>query len=297
LGCSYGCSSGPDDASTVSRSAAASSSSWAEQLREPGVEVVLRALAQPHATVREGIGAHRLQYTADFVLAGPATEEPPQLDAPAVVDHAIHDELELVWVPTTQGAPPRFALRQSNDHDRGREIVVVDGNIHTSDLHRGWQHYPVETDLHERWLDEAQRAVHDVVELAAPRLRIEPKASAADDTVTLTLALAETTNAQLQRSGQVSRWRAGAQIEQVSGELVLDASDGGWRSATLKVQYALEAADGRMLRGSVRLQGRVEPVDPDQVDVAAPSDSVPLAERTRLHAERQELLDGLAAPR
>jgi hypothetical protein len=274
----------------------AQSDGWAARLREPSVEVLLEALAQPHAAVREGLGPHRLRWSADFSLGG-AGSEPPEdaaLDAPAVLDDAVHDELELRWT-VDQAGLPRMRLHQANDHDRGREIILVDGHVHWRDLHRPWQFYPVESDLHERWLDEAQHGVHDVVQLAAPRLRLDAKPSA-DGTIALELGTSDVENGAHRRDAQISRWRAGAEIERVSGRVVLDAS-GAWRSADVTVQYALQAADGRTLRGSVHLEGEVEPLPPEAVDIRAPNDSEPLEERTRLHEERRELLDGLAAPR
>lgn len=297
----FGCSSGSSgEAGAGGGAAARSSEDWASALRDGSVEAVLRALGQSHATVRRDLGPHRLRYTARFELGDPEGDAPePALDGPAVSDTSITDELELVWAPAAETDPQgssRLHLRQSNDKDRGREVVVVDGNVHTSDLHRGWQFYPLETDLHERWLDEAQRAVHDAIELAAPRLRLEPKTSP-DGTLAFVLGMSERSDEALRREGAPSRWRAEAELERIAGELVLDAVIGGWRSAKVDVQYALRAADGRMLRGIVRIEGSVEPLSPDAVAIRAPADSRPLAERTRLHAERQELLDGLAAPR
>lgn len=299
-----GCSSSThDEADPARQRASTKDAPWADALRDPGVETVLRALAQPHAAVRDAIGPHRLRYTAELSLVDPASgddEALPELDAPAVLDQEVHDELELVWAPSSP-ATPRLRLRQSNDHERGREVILVDGRLHTRQRHRPWVHYPVETDLHERWLDDAQRAVHDVVELAAPRLRIDAQTTDRPGfdgaAVALKLGLAEATNATLQRSGSVSRWRGQAEVQQVSGEIVLDATTGAWLSANVDVQYALEAADGRTLRGAVHLEGTVEPLPEGGVDIRAPADSEPLAERTRLQAERQELLDGLAAPR
>ena len=296
---SAGCSPAPDESNGAPRSArAADPEDWGAALRDPSVETTLRAVGQPHAAVREGIGPHRLHYTAELSLEDPTTDDAealPELDAPAVLDDSVKDELELLWAP--RDGATRFSLRQLNDKDRGREVILVDGRVHTRERHRAWEHYAVETDLHERWLDDAQRAVHDVLELAAPRLHVTAKDSSTPDLVVLQLGLAEATTEALRRAGTVSRWRGGAEIQQVSGEIVLEASTGAWRSATVDVRYALQAADGRTLRGTVHFEGAVEPLSAGGGDIRAPADSEPLAERTRLQAERQELLDGLAAPR
>lgn len=299
---SAGC--GRDEASSASDQPEAETEPWNEALAEPTAQTLLRALAQPHIAVRDSLGPHRLNYVADFSLidaSGRQLQALPDLDAPVVLDQAVHDQLELVWA-APRGGHARFSLSQSNDHERGRDVVMVDGRMYSRQRHRSWVYYPVETDIHERWLDDAQRSVHDVIELATPRLRIsaEPIEAAGigeADAVAIELGLAAETRERTPRRAGVSSWPDAAEIESISGKIVLDRTTGAWLSADIDVQYALPAADGRTLRGTIRLIGGVDLLTADTAEVEKPAEAGALPERTRLQVERDEMLDGLAAPR
>jgi hypothetical protein len=274
---------------------------WSARLAAPTVPDLLAALAQPHAVVRQRVGPHVLTVTTDFALAPvgePATIHPP-LDAPVVAPQAVHDELRLQWATPPEPSAALFALSQKNDHDRGRDVTVVGQTVHIRKAHRPWYHYERDSDVTELWLDDAQRSVHDAVELAAPRLSLHAARQGGaglegGPAVEITLALAETADASLIAAGPTQGWRSGIELQAVEGVVVLDAGSGAWLSATVDVAYGLTGADDRPLRGSLRLQAQVAPGSPGVIE--APADSVPVPSRLRYDDEQQRLLDGLAAP-
>ncbi len=294
----------PSSASALAPHAEASppaADDWSARLAAPTVPDLLAAVGRPHATIRERVGPHTLTVTTDFALA-PVGEPPsahPKLDAPVVTPQAVHDELSLRWALPPAPSEARFALSQANDHDRGRDVVVVGQTVHVRQAHRAWYHYPRDSDVVELWLDDAQRSVHDALELAAPRLSLRAAALPGaglegGPAVEITLGLAEAETPALRAAGPTQGWRAGAEIQEVEGVVRLDAASGAWLSATVDVAYGLRGADGRPLQGSLHLEAQVTPGDPGPIE--APPDSSPVPQRLRYDEEQRQLLDGLAAP-
>ncbi len=270
-----------------------------ERWSEPDVQTLLAALARPHAEVRVAMGPHRLETTTDFSLVPPGEPTPrrPAIDQPVVEPQQLHDETTLRW--TQVDGTPRLSLSQSNDHDRGRDVIAVDETVHVRKAHRGWFHYPRDSELLEQWLDDAQHAVHDVVELAAPQLALEvSKAPSAgldgEPGVEITLRLAESPTAEHVVNGPTQGWRAGAEIQAIEGTITLDERSGAWLRADVDVRYRLVGADGQPLEGRVHLRGEVTP--DRSIAVQPPAESSPLPSRSRYDDEARQLLDGLAAP-
>jgi hypothetical protein len=276
---------------------------WAERVGSHRVAELVAALAQPHAIARAAYGPHRLHTRAVFDLAPPPSEDDvvPALDQPVVAPQHLEDELELRFTAAA-GDPPTFALSQKNDHDRGREVVVEGGRVYVKKAHRGWLHYPLESDLYERWLDDGYHAVRDAVELAAPRLSFttatrQGEGLSGGDAIEVTLSLADAVDASLVSTSPTRTWRADAEIESVRGTILLDAATGLWLSADIDVDYGLAAADGRALAGNLQLTAAIEAGPDAAIDpVKAPADASPLPERARYEAQAERLLDGLGAP-
>ena len=270
---------------------------WSPRLREGGFDDILAALGQSHQALRSSIGPHELQYHALMSLAPAAEREgSPPVDTKVVDAQAVHDRLTLRWAGDEDG--PTFALAQENDHERGRDVVVTQGQLYARLRHRGWSVHPVETTVFELWLDDAQHAVFDAVEFAAPRLSVaaqvrEGEGLADGEAIAVTLSTADGVDDARRAAGTVGRWRGDASLDEISGNVLLDAKTGAWLHASVAVRYSLRGADGRQLRGSVEVTGSVTP---KAVEVVPPADAAPLPERTRYELERQRLLDGLAAP-
>lgn len=297
----HGGEAGPVAAEIPSVERLADAEHWSERLAAPTVPDLLAALDQPHAVVRQHVGPHRIERTTDTTL-DPRGDPPslhPKLDAPVVFGQAVHDELELRWAEPPEPTQALLALTQTNDHDRGREVVVVGPTVHVRQAHRAWFHYPRDSDIVELWLDDAQRSVHDAVELAAPRLVLHatPIEGAGLDggaAVDITLALAEATDPSLVAAGPTQAWRRRADIQAIEGLVRLDASSGAWLSATVDVRYQLPGADGRTLDGRLQLHAKLSVGPPGAIE--APPESRPEPQRLRYDDEQRRMLDGLAAP-
>lgn len=273
---------------------------WPTRLTNPDVASLLAALAQPHEHVRAQVGPHRLQYSATFDLA-PTTARSgaPALDDLVVETQHIEDTLALVWdEPDALG--PRVYLTQSNDHERGRAIIITGGKLFAKMQHRDWIETPLETDVHELWLNDAQRCAHDIVEFAAGSLAVrsqtEPGAGLGGaDAVTLTLERGPATQA-LAAEGPHQRWRRRTQVDEISGNLLLDLATGVWLRADIRVGYSMSGGDGRPMRGSMTLRASLTPQTPEDTLIKPPSQAAPFPERARYEIERQQILHGLAAP-
>jgi hypothetical protein len=267
---------------------------WAKRLSDPTPATLLEALAQPHSVAREVLGPHRLVYKARFSLVPEAEPAPPRVGKRAPAAQEVEDELELVW-GSSPGEAPRFSLAQRNDHDRGREAIIVDGNVYTRVRNRQWLVRAMESDIFEQWLDDAQLAAHDLVELAAPRLHLASEAVDASGTslAKIDLGLSNSVDANLlPRTG----WRRGVTIDEVSGRLSLLEDSGLWLSAEIVVHYRLRPTEGGALRGTASLEGNVERISGEAARISAPASAQPVPQRTRYQVERKRLLEGLAAP-
>ncbi len=159
---------------------------------------------------------------------------------------------------------------------------------------------PLETDVHELWLDDAQHCVHDVVEFAARSLAIQPTTQAdaglgGGPALVLDLELAPAGIGQTAEAPH-QRWRERVQIEEISGRVVLDPNSGVWTGANLRVGYSMAAGDGRPMRGLVTLEATLTSLDDSQARIDPPGQAAPFPERTRYEIERQRILHGLAAP-
>ncbi|HEY8375390.1 MAG TPA: hypothetical protein VIK91_02825 [Nannocystis sp.] len=263
-------------------------------LAAPGAPTLLAVLGQGHAVARELLGRHTLQYEAEFSLV-PAEPARPVVDAPVLLEQKVKDTLELRWA-AGPGEPVRFYLSQRTDKHRGREVMVVDEQVYTRMLHRGWHVRPLDVplsggDLHLRWLDEAQRAVHDVVELAAPALSVTAREEG--DVVQVGLSLGSgSASAPASALAPGRAWRERAEITGVEGTLTLDRATGLWQQADVRVTYTLRDVQDRLVRGETHLTGAAARAP--ELELHPPQDAKPLPERVRYEAERRRLLEGLA---
>ncbi len=263
-------------------------------------DALLTATAQHHAQVRAALGPHRLHASVAFELSpegAPASEE-PAVGERRPAQQQLADELELVWAQAPPNAP-RFSLTQSNDKDRGRDVIVDGDQVYTRHRNRGWYVGPRQSDVYELWLDDAVRSVHDVLALARPRLALAARAVAGGgiagaDAVELTLSRSGTAAPRPDGASPREAWRAKAEIDELSGTVLLDATTAVWLSAEITVGYSMPGPDGRPLRGRVVLRAQNTPLAPEAAVVSPPTDARPLLERTRYELERIELLDGLA---
>jgi hypothetical protein len=297
---------GDEDESDAAQAPAASAPAGVDRedrssgLASADIGAVLEMLAQDHAAARAGIGPHELKVHVEVALAPqgqPATPE-AEVGKPRPTADAVRDDIQVVW-GSTPGSPPKFSLAQHNDHDHGRDVVVADERMYTRHEHRGWYVQPLQADVWELWLDDAQRSVSDVLTLAAPRLHVEStkregEGLAGGDAFALKLALADTHDASRASTKGLREWRKDAEITAIAGDVVVDARTGLWLSADVSVSYSMPGPDGRPLHGDAKVSGSVTPLTPDTATIEVPREVSPLLERTRYEVERARLLDGLA---
>ena len=297
--CLCGSACGDDEDASAGRKARADQAPQdvGERLLEGDPLEILALLARPHAAVREQLGPHSLVVKTTLSLAPTQPPDPnPELDSPVPPDQAIADDVALRW-ETPDAAGPRFALEQHNDKELGRSVVMLGGMLYAKLEHRPWTFHPVESDVHELWLDDAWRAGHDALEFLLPGATVTTEAAPGEgweggDAVRLTLAPGAGTIP----AGREQSWRSKVAFSALSGTLLVDAVTGTWLSVDGRATYTALGGAGGPLAGQFEVHGRLAPSLPGAPAVTQPQDAVALPERHRYEDERKRLLDGLAAP-
>ncbi len=257
-------------------------------LEEPTVDGLLTLLAQDHRAARRALGRHKLSYSADFSLLPPELPRPQPGDHPPVA-REIHDALMLVWAGDDD-REPALHLRQGPEEEASRELIILGEETYSRLPHRGWLHRSVDSELHWTWLDDAERAVHDIVAFAGPDLAITV-AESGDASITLKLSKADKTTPRAMTS-EHDAWRGKAVFTAIDGTLLVDREHGLWLGAEMRAAYTLTDEEGRTLTGEASLTAERE-VDAS-LQVRPPAASAPFPERIRYDVERRRLLDGLA---
>ncbi|MBK8265389.1 MAG: hypothetical protein IPK80_29180 [Nannocystis sp.] len=247
-------------------------------LADPSPDNLLALLSRDHRVVRRALGPHRLEHSVDLTLTPPAEGGPAQ---------QIHDELLLLWAGRDD-RDLRLHLRQGPDPLTSRELIILGETVYTRLPYRRFVAQPLDSDQHWLALDEAYHAVRDLLELAAPALRI-----------TLSDPQGGLIRLDLSHRGEQAppspeqppeSWRARVRILEIEGHLELD-SHGIWRGVDLHLLYTIDAEAGP-IRGEARLRGALTP-DPALM-VQEPAELDPSPQRPRYEDERRRLLDGLA---
>lgn len=277
----------PDEAPAAAAGAGAPALDPAALLDPPTVGGLLQLLAQDHRRARRALGRHRLTYTADFTLT-PGETPPPAVDAAIPSPQEVHDVLLLEWAGDDDRAPA-IHLRQGPDEEGARAVIILGEEVYSRLPYRGWLRRELDSELHWRWLDDAERSVHDVLALAAPSLALRVEGEE-DGVLRLGLARADAVDAALADPREAAGWRRGAVVTAIEGTLEIDREHGLWRRADLKVDYTLPDAEGRTLTGSARLVG--ERTLLPTLTIEPPATSAPLPERVRYEDERRRLLQG-----
>lgn len=306
LGFACGDDNSPTDDPNVSRDSTARSAPSSEDAGDaapvaqrlgasPTVADLVDALGSSHAELRTVVGPHRIEQRSKFSLR-PAKPlgRPPRPGEPIETEIEVVDELDLVWSePSDDG--PQFSLRQRNDHDERRELVVLGERAFTRLREDPWYVRELDGELHELWLDDAIRGVHDLVEFVAPQLAVSaPEATKVEgrSAFAFSLSLAPQKDLSLVRAAPTSEWRAAAKLETIEGRIVVDAQSGAALEAQLTADFSMRDGAGRPMRGHAELTRSLQ-IGPQPVP-SAPA-ATPLPERHRYEVERKKLLDGLAA--
>ncbi len=288
---------GDDPGASPASEREATAEALADRLRAADPLDILALLARPHAEVRDALGPHALtaQTTLSLRPTDPAAANPP-LEAAVAPNQALSDQLALRW-DSPDAAGPRFALEQHNDQARGRSIVAVDGTLFAKLEHRPWTRHPLESEIHELWLDDAWKTAHDAVEFLLPGATLTASEAPGEgwndgDAVRLTLQLGAGTPTDRATPG----WRTGVAFSALSGEVLVDVQTGAWLKVDTTATYTVQGGTAGPLAGHFEVHGVVATTLPSAPQVRAPPDAVALPERHRYEEERKRLLDGLAAP-
>jgi hypothetical protein len=274
----------------------------------PDLAGLVALLGHSHASARALLGPHHLHYRATFYTGPDPAELPldqplpdPVRDEPIRERFVIEDELDLRWVAAPGGAP-HFELHQKGgEAPSARDVIVIGEQAWVQLDARGYFGRELEDDPWPLWLDDAQHAVRDAVELAAPRVELGAIAElelGGRAALRVPLQLGASVHA-----GRVVEpphaWRRAASIDAISGEVVIDRATGLWLRATIEVAWHAQDSAGREVHGTLALTGEVEPLPDDETlraTIRPPDAAKPLIERDRPELLRERLLDGLAAP-
>ncbi len=298
MGCLFGIACGDDgDTGGAGTQKEAAGLPVREQLLAGEPLVVLEVLSKPHASVRDDLGPHALSLKTSLTLR-PKQPAPdlPALDGPVAANQAVSDTLALRWDAPDE-AGPRFALEQHNDKDRGRSVVALDGTLYARLEHRPWTFHPVESDVHELWLDDAWRTAHDAALFLMSGASVTVATAEGEgwnggDAVRFTLE----PGPGIRPPEAAESWRDRVAFSALAGDILMDADSGAWLSLDATATYSVEGGAAGTLSGRFEVHGRVAPTLPDAPSVIAPKGAVALPERHRYEEERKRLLGGLAAP-
>jgi hypothetical protein len=267
----------------------------------PDYDTLVSLLAQGHAVAREQFGPHRLRYNASF-KTGSANIDAAQplpdvtVDQPIYERFAVTDVLELLW-GSQPGEAPKLVLDQHNEHEHGRALVLIEDREWANLDGRGWFERPLESDLWQLWLDDAQHAVLDLVELAGPHADIASVAlEDLDGRPAVRVSLRQSDQRHPERTADgPTPWRRDAEVQVISATIVLDRATGLWRRASIELSWSFRDSAHRDLRGHALFEGSVDPLG-EAPAIVPPADAKPVPERDRPELMRERLLDGLAGP-
>ncbi len=270
-----------------------------EQLLEGDPDTLLHVLGRPHAATRDELGAHVMTIHSELSLT-PATapEANPAAGSTPAVAQSIVDDLALTWQPADDQGP-RLALEQHNDHGRGRSVVVVGGQLYAKLAHRAWTRHPVESEIHDVWLDDAQFTARDALEFLLPGASVAAATAPGEgwsggDGIRITLS--KDAGGGTPPTKGVQAWRAGVAFSALSATVVIDADTGAWVRVDAQATYTVSGGAGGPLNGQFEVHALVAAAAESAPRVEAPAQAVALPERHRYEVERKRLLDGLAAP-
>lgn len=243
-----------------------------------------RALMQPHRKIAEALGPHTV------AIASTTTVDEGGKPASALDEKTT---LEL-------GAGPAFHAEYTNTADYGREAIFVDGKLYLRPRYQRWHGRAPETDDEPVALRDAFFApVGATWDLLAPGAELTDLgavqvAGRAGRKIAVKLAAspakppAETLT---QR-----KWREGRVVDELAGEVVLDAEKGVPLSVQLAGAVSFQR-DGRRFHLKTSVNAALSAIGTAAAVAAPPADQVVATpERPREVDDRDFLLQGIAPP-
>lgn len=243
-----------------------------------------RALAMPHADVGEALGAHRVEGRSSITVR----------EGDRVVEE-LEDEVRIVL-----DADGDYSATLDNSKDYGRHVFFVDGQLYLrpryGNYHRRAPTSETEPATIRREIFGATGAYFELLAARAETTDGGARTVAGRDARVVTVATAAKARPRAVPTTAQSAWRAGATVEEVEGEVVLDAESGAPLEASIAGTVTF-ARDGRTFSMRIEAEHRVRDVGTaDQVEPPPAGEvrAIPLQESEL--SERDALLEGIAPP-
>ncbi|MBA3456474.1 MAG: hypothetical protein H0T42_25520 [Deltaproteobacteria bacterium] len=243
-----------------------------------------RALAQPYRKVLAALGPH----TA--ALATKTTVEEAGNSMSSLIDTT---KIEI-------GDTGAFRAVYGNDADYGREAIFVGGKLYLRPRYQRWHGRAPETaDEPAALRDQFFEPIAATWDLLSPGIELTDKGAAdagGRPGRKIAIQLSPKPSKPAVEVAAQKKWREGRTIEDVSGEVILDAVTG----APLAVQLAGTVSfmrDGRRFKMKTSLTATLSELGtPVAITAPAEGDVVATPERRREVDERDYLLQGIAPP-
>jgi hypothetical protein len=194
-----------------------------------------------------------------------------------------------------QSAGGDLHARYINSHDQGRELYAVGGTVWVRPRYGKFHRRPPVAP------EEAARAADDAAGAFAADFDLVAAAADVRDAGAATVAGRPARRLVLtlgpaRPPAQTGSWRDAATVEALDGEAALDAATGVLLEGKLTARVGF-MRDGRRFQMLLDAQHAVSDLGAAvTISPPADADSAPTPERSTALADREELLDGLAAP-
>jgi hypothetical protein len=244
-------------------------------------EVLALAVAMPEHRVTDAIGPHTLIASSRVEVT----------DGGAVVD-SLTDNVELA----DGGA--EFHGTDNNSADYGREVIATGNQLYLRPRYARWHVRAPEDGEVAKLRDDFGATLAAHFDLLAPAIAVVDRGSAdagGRPARRIALEKAPIAHARAQSLAQ-RKWREGAEIVAVSGEILLDEKTGAPLHAHVEGQLVF-ARDGHRYTMKVTVDHDVKAIG-EKPQVAPPpaDETVATPERLKEVDERDLLLDGMAPP-
>lgn len=247
-----------------------------------------RALMRPHHAALAAIGPHTVQ------VATTTTVEEAGKPVSDLTDHAT---LEI-------GAAGSYHGVYTNSADYGRETIFIDaaggGTLYLRPRYQAWHARPPESSSEPAAIRdgyfEAVAATWDLFAPAAELTDLGPTQAAGRAGRKIEVKLSPTPRTPEPERLTQRKWRELRTIEELVGEVVLDAGQGVPLSVKLTGALSFQR-DGRRFRMKLSVQSSFSAIGlPAAITAPAEAEVVAIPERLREVDDRDQLLEGIAPP-
>jgi hypothetical protein len=243
-------------------------------------DVLGAAIAMPEHDVTTAIGPHAL-----------ASKSAVEVSEGGAAVESLTDEVAL----DDRGAD--FHGTENNSADYGREVIATGGQIFLRPRYARWHARKPQDGELARVRDDLGGALAADFELLAPSIAVTDRGAAqAAGRAARRIAISKAAVARPHAQTLTQRkWREGADVLSVSGEILLDAKTGAPLHAHLEGELAF-ARDGHRFTMKLSIDHDVSAIGATAIAPPPPDETVATPERLREVDERDLLLQNLAPP-